>query len=109
VALLLFHFVLPFLLLLSRDLKRNAALLGSLAAVLFVVRFVDLFWLLAPDLASHGRGAVPLHVHWLDVALPVGIGGLWLWLFARQLQTRPVLPVGEPEMAELLAARAGAA
>jgi hypothetical protein len=105
IALVLFHFVVPFLLLLSRDLKRNANLLGGLAAFLFVVRYVDLFWLMAPDLAAHGRGTVPLHVHWLDVVLPVGLGGLWLWLFARQLQTRPVLPVGEAELAELLAAK----
>jgi hypothetical protein len=108
IFLAVFHFAIPFLLLLSRDLKRDAGLLGALAAVLFVVRYVDLFFLLAPDLAEHGRASVPLRVHWLDVVLPVGLGGLWLWLFARQLQTRPVLPVGEPEMAELLAARGAA-
>ena len=52
-VLLLFHFVVPFLLLLSRDLKRNARTLALLALVLFLLRFVDLFWLVGPDLAGH--------------------------------------------------------
>jgi hypothetical protein len=99
---LLFHFVLPFLLLLSRDLKRNARLLGTLATAIFVMRLVDLFWLVAPDLHASGHGAGGFALHWLDVAAPVGLGGLWLWAFARQLRNRPVVPVGEPEIRELL-------
>ncbi len=105
--LLVFHFVVPFLLLLSRDLKRNSRLLGMLAAGMLGVRLLDLYWLLAPDLLGHGHGVIRLTVHWLDVVAPLGLGGLWLYSFARQLRTRPLLPVGEPEMAELLAARAG--
>jgi hypothetical protein len=107
VLLFAFHFVFPFLLLLSRDLKRNARLLGSLAAFMLVVRLADLYWLVGPDLLGHGPRAVRLTLHWLDVAAVAGVGALWLLFFARQLRTRPVLPVGEPEMAELLAARAG--
>jgi hypothetical protein len=108
VSLFIFHFVVPFLLLLSRDLKRNSRLLGNLAALMLLVRLLDLYWLVAPDLLGHGLQAVKLTVSWLDVAAPVGIGAVWLLFFARQLRTRPLLPVGEPEMAELLAARAGA-
>jgi hypothetical protein len=108
VALFVFHFVVPFLLLLSRDLKRNARVLGNLAGFMLLVRLLDLYWLVAPDLLGHGTQPVRLTVHWLDVAAPVGMGALWLLFFARQLRSRPVLPVGEPEMVELLAARAGA-
>jgi hypothetical protein len=108
IALFLFHFVVPFLLLLSRDLKRNARLLGNLAGLMLLVRLLDLYWLVAPDLLGHGPQTVKFTVHWLDVVAPVAIGAAWLLFFARQLRTRPVLPVGEPEIAELLAARAGA-
>jgi hypothetical protein len=97
--LLIFHFALPFVMLLSRDLKRNARLLGGLAAGIFVVRLLDLYWLVAPDMA-HGHG---FHPHWLDLVAPVGVGGLWLWAFARQLRDRPLLPIGEPEIRERLA------
>jgi hypothetical protein len=96
--LVVFHFALPFVMLLSRDLKRNARLLGSLAAGIFVVRLLDLYWLVAPDLV-HGHG---FHPHWLDLAAPLGLGGVWLWAFARELRQRPLLPVGEPEIRERL-------
>jgi hypothetical protein len=100
-VLVLFHFALPFLLLLSRDLKRNRHLLGSVAGGVFAVRLLDLYWLVAPDLADHAASQ-GVAFHWLDVTLPVGIGGLWLALFARQLKGRPLVPVGEPEIRELL-------
>jgi hypothetical protein len=103
-ALVLFHFALPFLLLLSRDLKRDARLLAGVAALVLAVRFVDLFWMIAPNLqGGHGEHAeLGLRVHWLDIVAPIGIGGLWIAAFARELAGRPLLPLGEPELVEFL-------
>lgn len=94
-----FHFTLPFLLLLSRDLKRNAPTLAKVAALLFLVRLVDLYWLVAPDLHHDGG----FHPSWMDVAAPIGIGGIWLYWFARELRSRPLLPLHEPDLEEFLA------
>lgn len=104
IALVLFHFALPFALLLSRSLKRDVRSLAAVAALLLMMQLVDLYWLIGPDLAGHGAGAPPLHVHWLDLATTLGLGGLWLNLFARQARGRPLLPVGEPEVRALLSA-----
>jgi len=107
-VLIVFHFGLPFALLLSRSLKRNARALAAVAALMLLMQLVDLFWLIAPDLASHGHGHVPLRVHWMDVAAVLGLGGLFVWLFTRQLRGASLLPVGEPEVRELVSARAEA-
>jgi hypothetical protein len=104
ILLLVFHFALPFALLLSRSLKRSARALGSVAALMLLMQLVDLHWLIGPDLVGHGHGDVPLRVHWMDLAAVLGIGGLWLFFFARQALGAPVLPAGEPEVRELLAA-----
>jgi hypothetical protein len=104
VVLLVFHFALPFALLLSRPLKRNARALAGVAALMLLMQLLDLFWLIGPDLGGHGHGDVPLRAHWMDLAATVGLGGLWLFLFTRQARTAPVLPVGEPEVRALLAA-----
>jgi hypothetical protein len=104
VVLLVFHFALPFALLLSRPLKRSARALGAVAALMLAMQLVDLYWLIGPDLLGHGHEDAPLRVHWMDLAAALGLGGLWLFLFARQARTAPVLPVGEPEVRELLAA-----
>ncbi len=90
-ALILFHFALPFVVLLSRSVKRNPAMLARVTAAFLVLRFVDLYWLVAP-------GFSPGHLafHWLDVTTMAAIGGVWIGLFVRQLDGRPLLPVGDP-------------
>jgi len=100
--LVVFHFVVPFLILLSRGVKRRAKMIGMVALAILAVRVVDLFWLVRPEFPHTG-----LDLHWLDFTLPIGIGGVWLGVFARQLKTRPLLPLGEPEVRDMLA-QAGA-
>jgi hypothetical protein len=91
------HFALPLFLLLSRDLKKDVRRLAAVAMLLLVMRWVDLFWLAAPAF-SPGRVAV----HWLDLAAPVALGGLWVGVFAGELSRRPLLPAGDPFLAEAL-------
>jgi hypothetical protein len=93
VALVVFHFAVPFALLLSRDFKRNPRMLAALALAVVFMRLVDLFWMIGPE--AHGG---TFGLHWLDLAAPVAIGGLWIWLYARQLATRPLLPLGDPDL-----------
>ena len=96
-ALVVLHFIVPFLLLLSRNLKRTPGRVTKVAALLFVMQLINHFWLVAPSFFEHG-----IHIHWLDVAAPVGIGGLWMWYFFGQLKQRPVLPVQDPMLEEAL-------
>lgn len=87
-ALALGHFALPFLLLLSREVKRSAPRLLAVVALLLVMRIADQLWLTAPEL-HEGRFAL----HWLDLAALVGLGGVWLAAFAWQLRRRSLWPV----------------
>jgi hypothetical protein len=90
IALVVFHFALPFLLLLSRDFKSNRRLMARMAVWVMVMRVVDLLWVTGFEL------------HWLDVAAPVALGGVWLAAFFRQLKQRPLLPLHDPELEEAL-------
>jgi hypothetical protein len=102
-GLILFHFALPFALLLSRDLKRSARLLGAVALLVLAVRVLDLFWTIAPSVqaaTSHGGGTAHGHPstfigYALCFVLPVALGGLWVWYFAGELSKRPLLPLGD--------------
>ncbi len=94
----LFHFVVPFSLLLSRDLKRNGRTLVLVAGGLLVMRWVELFWQVEP--AFHDRHAV---YDWLYVAVPLLVGGVWLFFFARTLSSRPLLPIHDPYLPEAIA------
>lgn len=97
-SLVVLQFALPFVLLLSRDLKRNARTLAVVAIAIIVMRFVDLIWMTGPEFHE---GA--FWIHWMDVVMPFGLGGLWLAYFAHQLKTRPLLPIGDPELQHVLA------
>jgi len=90
VFLALFHFAIPFVLLLSRGFKRNPRRLVKLAVWLFVACYIDLYWYIAP--VFHAS----VYYHWLDLAVPVGMGGLWMALFFRNLKGRPLLPAYDP-------------
>lgn len=94
----LFHFVVPFSLLLSRDLKRNGRSLVLVAGTLLLMRWVELFWQVEP--AFHERHAAN---DWLYVVVPLFIGGVWLFFFSRQLGSRPLLPIHDPYLPEAIA------
>lgn len=87
--LVVLHFIVPFLLLLSRRVKRKVSALRALALGILFLRMVDTFWLVMP--AFH-PGGVPLH--WMNFVLPPAIGGLWLSGFVFNLKARPLLPHG---------------
>jgi len=101
-GLIVLHFALPFVLLLSRDLKKNGRMLSTVAIGVIVMRFVDLIWLTGPELHD---GVFSLS--WMDLMLAVGIGGVWLWFFATQLNRRPLLPIHDPDIESVFAAGHG--
>jgi len=96
-ALVVLQFALPFVLLLSRDLKRNGRTLVVVAIAVIVMRLVDVIWLTGPEFHE---GA--FRIHWMDAVMPIGVGGLWLAYFAYQLKTRPLLPIGDPYLEDAL-------
>jgi hypothetical protein len=96
VLVLVFHFFVPFFLLLSQDVKRNAKVLPKIAMWLILMRLVDLFWMTRPEFTSR---AVPT---WLDLVLPIALGGLWLGFFAFNLKQCPLLPLGDPKLQEAI-------
>lgn len=100
VFLVVFHFLVPFFLLLSRDLKRSPRALSFMAIWILVVHYVDVYWVMMPALRhdpAHG-----ISPHWTDLTALVGVGaaavafGLW------RLQGRPAVPVGDPYLEESL-------
>ncbi len=99
IALVIGHFMLPFTLLLSQDLKKRPALLSRVAMFIIVMRMVDLIWLVEPNF----RPGTGFPIHWLDITVPVGLLGIWLFLFARNLRSRAVMPVNDPYFREAFA------
>lgn len=98
ILLVALQFGVPFALLLSRDLKQKARRLVSVALLLLVMRYVDLYWLIVPQF----RPESPMP-HWMDAAALLGVGGVWLAVFVWQLRGQALLPVNDPYLHEALA------
>jgi hypothetical protein len=102
------HFFLPFGLLLSAGLKKRSARLAKVAAWVLLMRLVDLIWYVAPSfrhLAPEGGHAGPalIPMHWMDIAIPVGLTALWVYLFVRQLGSRSLFAMNDPYLKETFA------
>jgi hypothetical protein len=97
-ALIFGHFILPFCLLLSQDLKKRPKLLARVAWFIIAIRLYDLIWLVAP---TFNQGGFPISL--ANVGVPLALGGLWVFLFAGQLRRRALVPVNDPYFKHMLA------
>ncbi len=89
-ALIIFHFFLPFFMLLMRAIKDRPKTIAIVTIILLFMRFVDIYWLVAP--AHHGDH---FYFSWITLVAFLGIGGLWLAAFIWQLKGQTIIPIHE--------------
>jgi hypothetical protein len=93
-SLVMFHFLVPFFLLLSRKNKQAPKIVAGIAALLFLTRFLDIAWYIGP--AFHPQG---FQMGWIDLAMPFALGGLWVALFVQMFKNRPLVSAQDLELA----------
>ncbi|HEX4418058.1 MAG TPA: hypothetical protein VH165_09175 [Kofleriaceae bacterium] len=87
------HFVLPCMVLLSRPLKRRPVLLAIAGAWLVAMHYLDVYWLVMPALHR------ALAVHWLDLAAPCAVLGIATAIAAARTRTRVAIATDDPRVA----------
>ncbi len=98
----IFHWLIPFTLLLSRDIKRNKKRLVRVCQWMIFAKAFDLFWLIEPNFRDAARN---LHFSWgiLEyIAVPGALVSFWVAYFCMQLKTRPLVQTNDPHLAEIL-------
>ncbi|HUV68215.1 MAG TPA: hypothetical protein VMW15_01040 [Terracidiphilus sp.] len=98
----IFHWLIPFTLLLSRDIKRNKKRLMWVCGWIVFAKAFDLFWLIEPNFKDAARN---LHFSWgiLEyIAVPVAMSSFWLAYYCTRLKTRPLVQTNDPHLAEIL-------
>ncbi len=89
--LVIFHFVIPFFLLLSRDLKRSPRALSWLAAWMLLAHWVDIYWMVMPSLSPDG----PRPSIW-DLTAFLGVGGAAVAFTVLRMRGALTVPVKDP-------------
>jgi hypothetical protein len=98
IALIVFHFAFPFLVLLQQDFKRRAKWIATLAVFILFMRLVDMFFMIGPSnrIVTYGMEQGAFYISWMDIVAPIAVGGIWLWWFFGELMKRPLVPVKDP-------------
>ncbi len=96
VVLIVFHFAVPFIILLSREVKRKPKWLAIVAAFILFMRLTDMFYLIEPSPAVGYKLSEGFNVGLFDILGPLAVGGIWVWYFFVQLQKRPLVPIKDP-------------
>ncbi|KFI22970.1 hypothetical protein [Nitrosococcus oceani] len=91
ILLVVFYFIIPFVALLFRSLKRTRSTLVGIAAIIFLSSLVNSFWLVVPSLRVEG-----FELYWTDLVVPIGMGGFWLAVVLWRLQNAYSLPARIP-------------
>ena len=97
IFLAVFHFAIPFAVLLSRGAKRDYRVMSGTAALLFVAHVANTFWLVAPTFHRE-----QFHLSWLDLCAFTGIGGIWLGVYFLLLARVPLLQRNDPQFEHLI-------
>ncbi len=101
-ALVLGHFILPFILLISRPAKRNGAWLLFMAIWAVVIHFVDMYWIIRPMADAHllhdGKEPLGMSALWVDIAAVVGVLGIFGAVVVRNVFSGPLIPLNDPRL-----------
>jgi hypothetical protein len=87
------HFVLPFMVLISRGAKRNLKTMKIMAIWLLIMHWVDLYWVIMPNFTDNVWGSI-----WIDLGTMLTISGFGLWYLWKKLASQPVIPINDPKL-----------
>jgi hypothetical protein len=101
-ALALFHFFLPFFVLLFRENKRQPRLIVRAAVLVLVMHWIDLVWLVTPASSDPASPRIPWVELPLSLVVMLGIGGVCTAFFIQRLKGRPLIPLNDPNLNEAI-------
>lgn len=93
IALLFFHFILPFLILVGRNAKTNLKLLKIMAPWMLAAHALDLYWLIFP---TFFRGNAVFG--WQELSFPLIVTGLTMIVFKISADKKSLIPVKDPKL-----------
>ena len=97
IIILVGHFIIPFFGLLPRWVKKTSNVLVLWSIYMLLMHWIDLFWLVMPQFTATPK------LHLIDVALWVGMGGLFFGLAALRVRNHSLVPAGDPRLRDSLA------
>ena len=96
-TLIIFHFFLPFTMLLMRSIKDRPKTIAVVTVIILIMRYIEIYWLVGP--AHYGQH---FYFSWMSIAALIGISGVWFWFFVQQLKGQTIIPIHETWVEEAI-------
>jgi hypothetical protein len=94
-------FVVPFLLMVPREAKRNPARLVPVALLILIAQFWELYVMVGPAI-GHGEAAAHAHLPIVEFAATVGFVGLFVLVFGFAIGRSNAVPLKDPAIGACL-------
>jgi hypothetical protein len=107
-TLVIFHFVVPFLILLNRNIKKQPARLRAVAILILFARVGEIYWQVNPNFKDTSGLTGHFNPNLMDVVLPIALASIWITAFFYQLKKRPLIPAYHHLVPEILEPSHGA-
>lgn len=95
IFLIVIHFLVPYIILLSQPAKMDPKRLKFSAVWLLFAHLFDLFWLIMPSVQSMEHGYI---FSWIDLVFPIAAVGIVIILFTLKAKNNNLIPVGDPKL-----------
>ena len=94
-ALIVFRFIVPFIFLLPRWVKRDEGCLILASSLILITQYMDLYWMVYPQFDRE-------HIvfGWVEIAPLIAFIGLFLFSLFYTLSKNPILPLNDPRQKE---------
>ncbi len=100
------HFVVPFIFLMSRNVKRRMNMLAMGAGLLLAMHLVEYYWLVLPMFKAGAHGAAShgaeshhsLPLSWMDLVSVLAVGGIYLAMVFKLMTQHKLIPVSDPRL-----------
>ena len=102
VAVLVGHFVIAFLFLISRNVKRRLPMLRLGAYWMVLMHMLDMYWFVLPNFEPNAKAA-GFSVAWTDFTALIGIGGVYLAVVFYRMTKHSLIPTGDPRLPRAIA------
>ena len=94
-ALILFKFIVPFLFLLPRWVKRDEEALIVVSVIILISQYADIYWMIYPQLDQEH-----IRFGWMEIGLLLGFIGLFLFCIFHFFSRHPLVPIQDPRQKE---------
>jgi len=91
--LIIFHFIVPFIVLSFRAAKQVPWLILTMAGMLLFMHYVDHFWMINPTFNDNR-----FLISWQDFTTLIGMGGVFIWFLLKKMASDPIIPLQDPKL-----------